>query len=1098
MVLQRHERRILKMLLLRMATSHRSAWSGGLILALAIASHAQESQFAFDANGNLLTESVATAAPPQILSQPQPQVVGPGELASFFVVVADARALTYQWHFNNANIIDATNETLLLTNVSAANEGPYSVVLVNPSGSVTSAPAMLMIDSDEDGLADSWELANFGSLNQNASGDFDSDGVSNLAEFQDGTSPTNSASALFRLTVLADSGTISIAPDQLSYTNGQTVTVTATELPGDHFQGWTGDAASTNNPLTLVMTNNRTVFAHFRARAYDIVWTNLAGGDWHQPLNWWPNLVPDADDTVWITNSVTVTVSGDGHCSNLNFGYSGAPTLTGAGALTIYDDALWTQGSMSGTGRTIIAPGGKFTMANAGNVTLNTRTLENTGIMSLTGVGEIILNNAVITNRPGALFQAQSATDLSNGGGTSRFDNAGTFRKSAGGTTTVSGIDFNNYGVVELVGGNLDLSGGGTHTGSFEVPAGRTLIFSGGTHTGTASSTIIGEGNLTTSGSGTTTLGGLVNLSGTHTFNSLAVNLTGNYICTNNTLVVSAGVATFNGTGLVTPNVLTLNGTLSGSNTVTVLNQMTWSSGGMSGSGRTIIPAGVTLTLNNLGSVNLNTRTLDNGGTVLWTGAGGISVTSAVITNRPGALFQAQSTADLSSGGVCRFDNAGTFRKSAGGTTTFFGSFSFNNYSAVELPGGSLDLRGGGTHSGSFDVPAGRTLVFSGGTHSATASSTITGEGNLTVTGSGTTTLAGLVNLGGTHTLGGLAVNLTGNYICTNNTLAIPSGVANFNGTGTVTPAVLTLNATLSGSNVVTVLSQMTWSGGGMSGSGRTIIRPGATLTISLGSVGLNTRTLDNGGTVLWTGAGGINLSSAVITNRPGALFQVQNATAFNFGGGVNRLDNAGTFRKISSGTTSVGSNIRFNNDGVVEIRRGILQANGGYTSSGAALLNSAIGGTTAGTGFGQLQVAGTVNLNGSLSVDVINGFAPGTNDTFAVLTAGTRNGTFANFLYPSDAVTMQLSNSPNAVIVRVTGLVDPTPILLQPQLAGSNVWLTWIATSNRTYRLEFNPDLNATNWNALAGDITATSNTVSRLDALTATNRFYRIRVVP
>lgn len=46
-------------------------------------------------------------------------------------------------------------------------------------------------DSDGDGLADAWELAQFGSLSQTAAGDPDRDGFSNLVEHQAGTNPNN-------------------------------------------------------------------------------------------------------------------------------------------------------------------------------------------------------------------------------------------------------------------------------------------------------------------------------------------------------------------------------------------------------------------------------------------------------------------------------------------------------------------------------------------------------------------------------------------------------------------------------------------------------------------------------------------------------------------------------------------------------------------------------------------------------------------------------------------------------------------------------------------------------------------------------------------
>src|SRR5437870_4980749 len=56
----------------------------------------RDSQFVFDAQGNLEVQATEIVAPPQILGQPQNQIAAPGALASFFVVVADTRELTYQ------------------------------------------------------------------------------------------------------------------------------------------------------------------------------------------------------------------------------------------------------------------------------------------------------------------------------------------------------------------------------------------------------------------------------------------------------------------------------------------------------------------------------------------------------------------------------------------------------------------------------------------------------------------------------------------------------------------------------------------------------------------------------------------------------------------------------------------------------------------------------------------------------------------------------------------------------------------------------------------------------------------------------------------
>ena len=399
--------------------------TAGLVLMLVGFAHGQGWQVDFDANGNLLSQSAENLLPPQILTQPQPQVVGPGELASFLILVADTRALTYQWRFNNTDLAGATTDDLLLTNVGATNEGLYSVVLINSSGSVTSAPAALMLDSRGSGMPDSWQLAYFGNLTNTATGDYDGDGISNLQEFLDGTNPTNSASARFRLTILSNGGSVAVEPLQASYANGQLVTLTATAFAPDIFRGWAGAINTTNNPATLMITNNATVFAYLGP--FDIVWTNPAGGYWNVAANWNPNIVPGFDDHAFINASVNVTVNTATECASLTLGSPGsAPTLSGSGALTLSGTSTWVSGTMSGGGRTVITNAATLIIANPSTVSLNNRVLENGGTISWLGadnIGSISLTSAEITNRAGALFQAHTSASILNQGGTVYFDN---------------------------------------------------------------------------------------------------------------------------------------------------------------------------------------------------------------------------------------------------------------------------------------------------------------------------------------------------------------------------------------------------------------------------------------------------------------------------------------------------------------------------------------------------------------------------------------------------------------------------------------------------------------------------------------------------
>ncbi len=59
------------------------------------------------------------------------------------------------------------------------NESSGVVVLANSVG-----------DIDMDGMADAWEMANFGTLDRNGTGDLDGDGISDLEEYLAGTDPT--------------------------------------------------------------------------------------------------------------------------------------------------------------------------------------------------------------------------------------------------------------------------------------------------------------------------------------------------------------------------------------------------------------------------------------------------------------------------------------------------------------------------------------------------------------------------------------------------------------------------------------------------------------------------------------------------------------------------------------------------------------------------------------------------------------------------------------------------------------------------------------------------------------------------------------------
>jgi hypothetical protein len=85
---------------------------------------------------------------PIIATPPRSQTAQVGSNVNFTVTVGSLTPLNYQWQFNGQNLTNATNATLTLNSVTAANSGGYSVVVSNPHGSVTSATASLAVLDD--------------------------------------------------------------------------------------------------------------------------------------------------------------------------------------------------------------------------------------------------------------------------------------------------------------------------------------------------------------------------------------------------------------------------------------------------------------------------------------------------------------------------------------------------------------------------------------------------------------------------------------------------------------------------------------------------------------------------------------------------------------------------------------------------------------------------------------------------------------------------------------------------------------------------------------------------------------------------------------
>lgn len=128
--------------------------SAGTVYRIAVDGYSNADQDPTDQNGadnggiNLnLTFVGDLGTAPSITTQPGNQTVTSGNNASFAVVASGAEPLVYQWLFNSSIIAGATNATLSLTGITAAQAGTYSVTVANSAGTITSSGATLTVNA---------------------------------------------------------------------------------------------------------------------------------------------------------------------------------------------------------------------------------------------------------------------------------------------------------------------------------------------------------------------------------------------------------------------------------------------------------------------------------------------------------------------------------------------------------------------------------------------------------------------------------------------------------------------------------------------------------------------------------------------------------------------------------------------------------------------------------------------------------------------------------------------------------------------------------------------------------------------------------------
>ncbi len=535
------------------------------------------------------------------------------------------------------------------------------------------------------------------------------------------------------------------------------------------------------------------------------------------------------------------------------------------------------------------------------------------------------------------------------------------------------------------------------------------------------------------------------------------------------------------------------NSTVTGPGHLTVNGALSCASGTLSGSGGTTIGGGGVMTigggvtfveraLNNAGRVSWNSGNFTVGdGAVLNNLAGGIfevtfggrlNVSAAPATFNNAGLFR--KTGALTANLILPFHNAGTVAVQGGTLSLDDGGTQTGSFGAGA---GAVMALGGGDHvlvetsivsgPGTFAVNGGATTVSARGRFAAgselnvTAGTTVllatcdvsdatvtVGGGVLTIDNNG---LVGVMNvsggvLGGVHpvTVAGLLTlsggSITSALVTAGGGLHITGGVT-LDGGKLVNPGLAVWSAGnfvgANGaifSNLVGATFINTFDGNARSGAGATPIWVNdgtfqkTNGTAALGSTSIDFQFVNTGTVEVRTNTlrYAANQQSAGLTLLRGGRLAAQAQPIQILGGslvGPGVLTVANDQNVINAATISPGPG------------RGELTIAGNYQQTASGILNINLGGYSPGIGYERVTVAaggagGVATLDGTLNVNLVDGFSPTNGATFTFLNANSRAGVFSTFSYPSNDIGMEVTYDLVSAKVTVTNL---KPVVANP-----------------------------------------------------------------
>jgi uncharacterized repeat protein (TIGR01451 family) len=663
----------------------------------------------------------------------------------------------------------------------------------------------------------------------------------------------------------------------------------------------------------------------------------------------------DTGGTLAVANGAALTtVQSNIH---LNGGTLSIPAGTslqiGSGSSFTFDG-----GSIQGPGTLAIPSGTTLTLAGATSPMAMTDgvSIDNSGTLNYTSSSNAwsVDNGAGINNFSSALITLQNDLPVNTDGAFSpTIANSGDIQKLSGTSSTFNmAVDVGPTGQISPGTRQIILAGGGTHTGTFNLPSSTSTVAFNGTHVFNSGAAI-----------GTSPAGNFNILGGAFQLN----------------------------TPLSVPNVKQTGGTLTGNSDLTVTTSYDWAGGDMAATAANVSTQLGTGTLNIDPStaVTLNGRIINSSGPITYnpTAGGSLDLTSSGKITAGGSFNLKSDTTITSSDLSGSMTITGSLTKSVGTRTLLNPSVSVGPTASVTPAASTTIAFGGGGNFGgsttSLNTSAANSHIeFAGGFNNLNTGTSVN-SGDFLLTG-GTLkintplTIATMTESGGT--LKDSTTLTVGNFTWTAGTMDGDTG-----GTGTLAIASPNGIATINGVGSPVITHRFTFTNGGL-----VHFQPASALAVNQGGQIVNNGTWQFENNAGLGSDGNIYLAtSPLFTNSGGTISQTVGGTTFvavplastgNFtfnngsdieftslvalNGGTITFNNGGdVFGIRGTVTIPISPVVTFNGPGVVRVSNGgALSDSQALTVSGFELQN---GGTFDGNTVGTITANNTFKSTG-------------------------------------------------------------------------------------------------------------------------------------